>query len=93
MARIERKYPGRSAAELYARVDEVMEAVASELSLAYETDEAGRTGTVSRMGITGSYAVADATVTVELAYPILVPGALRRKVEERIAEKLDGLFS
>jgi len=32
-------------------------------------------------------------VTVDLAYPMLVPGALRRKVEERIEEKLDGLFA
>ncbi len=93
MPRIHRKFPGRSAQEIYARVDEVMEAVAAEMSLDYRTDEARRTGTVGRMGITGSYAVGEGEVTLELEYPMLVPGALRRKVEERIGERLDGLFA
>lgn len=92
MPRIERKFPGRSADEIYQRVDEVMERIAGEMSLDYRTDEARRTGAVGRMGITGTYAVREGEVTVDLEYPMLVPGLLRRKVEARIAEKLDGLF-
>ena len=44
------------------------------------------------MGGSGSYAVRDGQVTIELKYPFLVPGAMRRKVEEDIERKLDGLF-
>lgn len=93
MPRIQRKFPGRSAQEIYRRVDQVMEKIAGELSLDYRTDEHGRTGKVGRMGISGTYAVREGEVTVDLAYPMLVPGALRRKVEERIEERLDGLFA
>jgi hypothetical protein len=93
MPQIHRKFPGRSAEEIYRRVDEVMERIAGELSLDYRTDGTGRTGTVGRMGITGTYAVREGEVTVDLRYPMLVPGSLRRKVEDRIGEKLDGLFA
>jgi hypothetical protein len=89
---IHRKFPGRSAEEIYSRVDEVMERIAAEMSLDYRTDEAKRTGAVGRMGIRGTYAVREGEVTVELHYPVLVPGTLRRKVEDHIGEKLDGLF-
>jgi hypothetical protein len=93
MAHIERKYPGKSAAEIYQRVDEVMVDVAAEMSLDYRTDEARRTGQVSRMGITGAYAVRDGAVTVDLKFPVLVPGSLKRKVEDHITRRLDGLFA
>jgi hypothetical protein len=93
MPHIHRRFPGKSAQEIYARVDDVMERIAAELSLDYRTDEASRTGTVGRMGITGTYAVGEGEVKVELKFPMLIPGTLRRKVEDRIGEKLDGLFA
>jgi hypothetical protein len=93
MPHIHRKYPGKKADEIYRRVDQVMERISVEMSLEYRSDERGRTGRVARMGITGTYAVREEEVTVELKYPVLVPGSLRRKVEERITEKLDGLFA
>jgi hypothetical protein len=70
-----------------------MEAIAAEMSLSYSTDGARRHGTVAKMGITGKYAVGAGEVVVELAYPMLIPGALRKKVESRIEQKLDGLFA
>ncbi len=93
MPQIHRKFPGKSAAEIYARVDQVMERIAEELSLDYRSDEAGLKGQVAKMGITGAFAVRDGEVTVDLKYPMLVPAALRRKVEDRIGQKLDGLFA
>ncbi len=92
MAVITRSFPGKSDHEIFARVDEVMAGIARRHSLDYRKDDAARTGTVSLMGGSGSYAVRDGQVTVELKYPFLVPGAMRRKVEEDIGRKLDQLF-
>jgi hypothetical protein len=92
MANIHRKYPGKSADEIYQRVDEVMADVADEMGLAYTTDEGRRTGQVAKMGITGSYAVKEGEVSVDLKFPVLVPGSLKKKVEDGIGKKLDGLF-
>jgi len=93
MASIHRKFPGKTAPEIYRRVDKVMERIAAELSLDYRSDGHRHTGTVAKMGITGTYHVREGEVSVELKYPMLVPGSMRRKVEDRIAEKLDGLFA
>jgi hypothetical protein len=93
MAVITRKYAGRSDAEIYTKVDEVMEGVARRHSLAYQRDPATRTGSVSLMGASGSFAVKDGQVTVELKYPMLVPGSMRRKVEGDIEAKLERLFA
>lgn len=92
MSRITRDYPGKSAAEIYERVHLVMGQIAEALSLDYRTDGAARSGSVSRMGINGAYHVRDGEVVVEVKYPMLIPGPLRRKVEETIETRLDGLF-
>ena len=92
MAVITKKFPGRSDQEIFTKVDQVMAGVARKHSLDYRKDDAGRTGSVSMMGGSGSYAVRDGQVSIELKYPFLVPGAMRRRVEEDIERKLDGLF-
>jgi hypothetical protein len=93
MPQIMRKYPGKSAGEIYSKVDEVMERLAQKLSLDYQRDHRQRTGKVSKMGVSGSYAVQDGQVTVDLKFPMLIPGSMRQKVQEDIERKLDGLFS
>ncbi|HVO18458.1 MAG TPA: hypothetical protein VMU15_04335 [Anaeromyxobacter sp.] len=93
MARISRNYPGRTDQEIFARVDEVMRDVARRHSLDYESDGAGLRGSVAKLGGHGTFAVRGGEVAVELRYPMLVPGSLKRKVEEDIAQKLDGLFA
>ncbi len=93
MTVITRKYPGKSDAEIFARVDEVMADVARRHSLDYRRDPAAMTGSVSLMGASGTYAVQGGQVTVELKYPMLVPGSMRRKVEGDIEAKLDALFA
>lgn len=92
MPQIKRKYPGKKAGEIYARVDEVMERIAEKLSLDYQTDEGSKEGRVSKMGISGSYAVRDEEVTVDLKFPMLVPGSMRQRVQDDIEQKLDELF-
>ena len=93
MALINRKFPGKSAAEIFEQVDKVMEGIAQRHSLDYRRDPGKKTGEVQKLGATGRYVVSDGEVNVELKFPMLVPGSMRRKVEEDIERKLDGLFS
>jgi hypothetical protein len=70
-----------------------MERIAGEMGLAYQTDAASRSGRVAKMGISGKYAVRAGEVTVELTFPLLVPGSLRKRVEEKIETHLQDLFA
>ena len=93
MPQIKKSYPGKSAGEIYTKVDEVMERLAQKLSLDYQKDGKARSGKVSKLGISGAYLVSDGQVTVDLKFPMLVPGSMRQKVQDDIERKLDGLFS
>ena len=44
------------------------------------------------MGVSGAYVVQDGEVTVDLKFPMLVPGSMRQKVTADIERKLDELF-
>jgi hypothetical protein len=92
MAQIKRSYPGKSADEIYGKVDEVMQRIAEKLSLDYHRDGKTKTGKVSKMGVSGSYLVRGEEVVVDLKFPMLIPGSMRQKVQEDIERKLDGLF-
>jgi hypothetical protein len=92
MPQFSRKYPGKNADEIYVRVDETMARMAEKHSLNYEKDDGGKTGKVSKLGISGVYHVKDGEVTVDLKFPMLIPGSMRQKVQEDIERKLDGLF-
>jgi hypothetical protein len=93
MARITRKFAGRKDDEIFEKVHEMMSAIAEKLSLDYRKDDALRSGKVSKMGITGTFAVKSSEVVVEMKYPMLVPGSMRQRVEEDIERKLDSLFT
>jgi putative polyhydroxyalkanoic acid system protein len=93
MPQIKRSFPGKSAGEIYEKVDQVMERIAQKLSLAYERDGDAKTGKVSKLGISGSYLVRDGEVTVDLKFPMLVPGSMRQRVQGDIERKLDELFT
>jgi hypothetical protein len=90
---ITRKYPGKSAHEIYEKVDQVMERIAQKMSLDYHRDGEKKTGKVSKMGVTGAYFVREGEVTVDLKFPMLVPGSMRQKVQGDIERKLDSLFA
>ena len=93
MPQIKRTFPGKSAGEIYEKVDEVMERIARKLSLDYQRDGDTRTGKVSKLGISGTYLVRDGEVTVELKFPMLVPGSMKQRVQGDIERKLDELFT
>jgi hypothetical protein len=90
--KITKQFPGKKAGEIYERVDQMMERIAEKLALSYERDHGSKTGKVSKMGVHGSYAVRDGEVTVDLTFPMIVPGSMRQKVQEDIERKLEGLF-
>jgi hypothetical protein len=92
MAKIVKKYPGKSDSEIFAKVDEAMRRMAERHGLDYRKDEGARSGAISKMGAHGAYAVRDGEVSVEFKFPILVPGSMRKKVEEDVERKLEGLF-
>ncbi len=92
MPQIRKTFPGKSAGEIYRKVDSVMERIAQKLSLEYERDGSARTGRISKMGISGSYLVRDEEVTVDLKFPMLVPGTMRQRVQEDVQRRLDELF-
>jgi len=92
MPQIKKTFPGKSAGEIYTKVDKVMERLAEKMALDYERDEGARTGKVSKMGIHGSYLVREGEVTIDLKFPMLVPGSMRQKVQDDIERKLEGLF-
>ncbi len=92
MPQITRKFPGKSAGEIYEKVDQVIERIAQKLSLDYQRDGSARAGKVTKMGMTGAYSVADGEVTVDLKFPMLIPGPMRQRVQEDIERKLDELF-
>lgn len=93
MAQITRKFPGKTAHEIYEKVDQAMARVAERLSLDYAKDHERKTGKVSKMGASGIYTVRDEEVTVDLKFPMLVPGSMRQKVQQDIERKLDELFA
>jgi hypothetical protein len=93
MPQIKKTYPGKSAGEIYTKVDEVMARIAQKLSLDYQKNASAKTGKVSKMGVSGSYLVSEGEVTVDLKFPMLIPGSMRQKVQDDIERKLDGLFS
>ena len=93
MPQINRKYPGKSAQEIYEKVDEVMQRLTAKMGLKYAKNPDDLTGSVTKMGISGSYAAKDGEVTVDLRFPVLVPGPMKRQVQEDIERRLDGLFA
>ncbi len=93
MPQFSRKYPGKSADEIFVRVDETMAQMAHKHSLAYEKDDAGKTGKVHKMGIAGRYEVRDGEVTIDLKFPMILPGSMKKSVEEAIVKRLDHLFA
>lgn len=91
--RIHRKFPGKTADEIFQKVDDAMHGVAEKLSLDYEHDPVAKTGRVHKMGVTGTYSVNHEEVLVDIKFPMIVPGSWRKRVEEDIHKKLDGLFA
>jgi len=93
MPQIKKDYPGKSAGEIYEKVDEVMERLSTKMGLKYDKDPDARTGKVSKLGISGTYLAVEGKVTVELVFPMIIPGSMKKQVQEDIERRLNGLFA
>ncbi len=93
MPQIKREYPGKNAQQIYEKVDQVMERLTAKMGLKYDKDPGAKTGKVSKMGISGVYVAGNGHVTIDLHFPMLVPGAMKKQVQEDIERRLDGLFT
>jgi len=93
MPQIKKDYPGKSAGEIFEKVDEVMERLSTKMGLKYDKDPDARTGKVSKLGISGTYLAVEGTVTVELNFPMIIPGSMKKQVQEDIERRLNALFS
>ncbi len=93
MPQIKREYPGKDAQQIYEKVDEVMERLTTKMGLKYDRNPEAKTGKVSKMGISGVYVAGEGHVTIDLHFPMLVPGAMKKQVQEDIERRLDGLFA
>jgi hypothetical protein len=93
MPQISRKYPGKSAQEIYEAVDQMMQRLSAKMGLKYEKEPRARKGKVSKMGISGTYLASEGGVTVDLHFPVITPGSLKRQVQDDIERRLDGLFA
>lgn len=91
--KIERSYPGKSAAEIFERTSRTVEELAGRYSLKHQPDPAKLTGKVSRTGAEGRYRVEGERLTLELEFGFLIPGVLRQKVQDEITGRLDRLFA
>ncbi len=89
---INKKFPGKSADQIYQAVEQVMTRMTEKMGLHHEARPGERSGKVSKMGISGSYLAKDGEVTIDLHFPMLVPGSMKRQVTQTIEEKLDKLF-
>ena len=93
MPTIKREFPGKKADEIYQKVDQIMERLTAKMGLKYDKDPARKTGKVSKIGISGTYLASDGQVTIDLHFPMLVPGSMKKQVQEDIERRLDGLFA
>ncbi len=93
MPLISRKYPGKGAQEIYEKVDQVMQRLTEKMGLKYDRDPPGKAGKVSKMGISGKYLAREGEVTVDLHFPMLIPGSMKKQVQDDIERRLDGLFA
>jgi len=89
----ERSYGGKSAGEIYQATKKVIENLSGKYGLKHQPDDAALSGTVSQLGVNGTYRASGDKMTIELSYGFLVPGGLRSKVQDEVNRQLDGLFA
>jgi hypothetical protein len=90
---IERSYPGRSRAEIYAEVEKVIRRMAARFSLVCSYDPAAcRISARGPLGIVGECRVVEGKATLDLTHGLAAIPVVG-KVKATIEESLDALFA
>jgi hypothetical protein len=91
--RAERTFSGKTAQEIFERTRQTIDELAHRYSLKHEPEPSSLRGKVGRMGTEGRYRVEGEKLTLDLDYSFLIPGAMRRRVEAEVNQRLDALFA
>ena len=92
--KLEQRFPGHDAREIFDRLVAQLATVAKEYSLRLETDPGSLKGRVHRMGaVDVKFAVAEELLTADLDFGMLVPKSIREKIRNELDQRLGGLFS
>jgi hypothetical protein len=90
--KIDRRFPGRGSKDIYERLLARVSEVASRYALKVESDPQRLTGRVHRPGADVKFNVLGEELHVDLDFSFIVPGALRQRVKDELASRLDTLF-
>src|ERR1700726_2322767 len=90
--RAERTYSGKAAQEICEPTRQTIDQLAQRYALNHAPEVSSLRGKVSRMGTEGRYRVEGDKLTLDLDYSFLIPGAMRRRIEDEVNQRLDGLF-
>ncbi len=90
--KIERTYPGKTAQDIFAKLQDKLQDVANRYSLKVESDARSCSGRVHRTGADVKYKILGEKLDVSLDFSFIVPGAIRQKVKDELSARLDKLF-
>ena len=91
--RAERTFSGKTAQEIFERTRKTIDELAQRYSLNHQPDASALRGKVGRMGTEGRYRVEGERLTLDLDYSFLIPGPMRRRIEDEVNQRLDALFA
>jgi hypothetical protein len=91
--KLERTYPGHEARQIYEALLVKLGEVAAHYKLKVDTDPNALSIRVHRPGADVKARVLGETLDVNLDFGWIVPGAIRQRVKDELAQRLDGLFA
>lgn len=92
--KLEQRFPGHGATEIFDRLVAQLETVAREYGLKLDSDPAALKGRVHRMGaVDVKFAVKEELLAADLDFGMLVPRSIREKIRAELDRRLGGLFS
>ena len=91
--KLERTYPGHESRQIYEALLERLGEVATHYKLKVDTDPSALSIRVHRPGADVKAKVAGETLDVAMDFSWIVPHAIRQRVKDELAQRLDGLFA
>ncbi len=88
---IEQSFPARAGADRMGQLRRALGPYVDRFSLKEEVDEAAQRIRVKRTGFSGQLELKPEQVLVTLDYSMLIPGPVRRRITEGVAEALRDL--
>jgi hypothetical protein len=90
---IEREFPGKSAAQIYAELEKVIRGLSAKFGLSCDYDPARQVITVpEKLGVSGTCRATDGRASVTLSHGFL-GGAIASKAEAYIDREMQKLFT